>query len=79
MPLDIRRTTNWPQTSHSVNTSAHQIAIRLIEHKILTGIEVVYGVPSDPGCKSLVEPQLRPPVHRDKISEPLVCKLYGEL
>jgi hypothetical protein len=42
-----------------------------------TGIQVVNGEPSDPSGKTLVEPELAPPVHGDKVAEPLVSKFVG--
>lgn len=38
---------------------------------------MVDGKPSDPGSKTLVEPELIPPVHGDKVSKPLVGKLVS--
>lgn len=38
---------------------------------------MVNSEPSDPGSKTLVEPQLAPPVHGDKVAEPLVGKLVS--
>lgn len=45
---------------------------------IHTGIQVVNCKPSNPGRKTLVEPQLTPPVHRDEVAEPLVSKFVGD-
>jgi hypothetical protein len=38
---------------------------------------MVNGEPSHPGSEALVEPELAPPVHSDKVAEPLMSKLVG--
>lgn len=40
-------------------------------------VQVVDGVPSDPGSKAFVEPQLIPPVHGNQVAKPLVSKLVS--
>jgi hypothetical protein len=38
---------------------------------------MVNGEPSDPCSETLVEPEFTPPVHGDKVTEPLVGKLVS--
>jgi hypothetical protein len=45
---------------------------------IHTRVQVVNGKPSDPSRKTLVEPQLTPPIHSDEVAEPLVSKFVGD-
>lgn len=40
-------------------------------------VQVVDGVPSDPGSETFVEPQLIPPVHSNKVAKPLVSKFVS--
>jgi hypothetical protein len=37
---------------------------------------MINGKPTNPGCESLVQPQFIPPIHSDKVAEPLVGQLY---
>ena len=37
---------------------------------------MINGKPTDPGCESLIQPQLIPPVHGDEVAKPLVSQLY---
>ena len=48
--------------------------VRIIGH---TGVQVVNGEPTNPGGETLVEPELTPPVHGDKVAKPLVSKLVS--
>lgn len=45
-------------------------------HTGLTWVEMIHGQPTYPGCEPLVEPELVPPIHGDKIAKPLVSQLY---
>ena len=38
---------------------------------------MVNGKPSDPCCETFIEPELAPPVHGDKVTEPLVGKFVS--
>jgi hypothetical protein len=42
-----------------------------------TRIQVVNSKPADPCREALVEPQLVPPVHGDKVTKPLMSKLVS--
>jgi hypothetical protein len=42
-----------------------------------TGIQVINGEPSNPRGETFVEPELTPPVHGNKVTEPLVSKLVS--
>jgi hypothetical protein len=44
----------------------------------LTGMEMIDSEPTNPGCKALVQPKFVPPIHRDKVAEPLMGKFYTE-
>lgn len=44
---------------------------------VLTGVQMVNGEPSNPCSETLVEPKFIPPVHGDKITEPLVSELVS--
>jgi len=39
-------------------------------------MEVIHGKPTNPGCKAFVQPKLIPPIHGNKVAEPLVSQLY---
>lgn len=39
---------------------------------------MIDGKPADPSGEALVEPEFAPPVHGDKIAEPLVSKLVRD-
>jgi hypothetical protein len=41
-------------------------------------VQVINSVPTNPGSETLVKPELIPPVHGDKVTEPLVSKLVGD-
>ncbi|KAI6756740.1 hypothetical protein HG530_011338 [Fusarium avenaceum] len=41
------------------------------------GVQVINSVPADPGSEALVEPELIPPVHSDKVAKPLMSQLVG--
>ena len=36
---------------------------------------MVNRIPSNPSSEALIKPKLIPPVHRDQVTEPLMCKL----
>jgi hypothetical protein len=38
---------------------------------------MINGEPSDPGRETLVQPELVPPVHGDKVTEPLMGEFVG--
>jgi hypothetical protein len=42
-----------------------------------TRVQVINGKPANPSSEALIEPQLTPPIHGDKITEPLMSKLVG--
>jgi hypothetical protein len=42
-----------------------------------TGIQVVNSKPADPCSEALVEPELIPPVHGDKVTKPLMSQFVS--
>jgi hypothetical protein len=38
---------------------------------------VVYGKPTHPSGKPLIQPKLAPPIHGDQVAEPLVSELMS--
>jgi hypothetical protein len=40
---------------------------------------MINGKPTNPGCESLIQPQFIPPIHSDKVTEPLVSQLCDAL
>jgi hypothetical protein len=38
---------------------------------------MINGEPTNPGSETLVQPELIPPVHSDKVTEPLMGKFMG--
>jgi hypothetical protein len=63
------------QSKNINNTSSHT-------HHELTpdlplGMKVINCKPTDPGCKSFVQPQLIPPIHGDQVAKPLMSQLVG--
>jgi hypothetical protein len=42
----------------------------------LTGMEMIDSEPTNPGCETLVQPKFIPPIHRDKVAEPLMRQFY---
>lgn len=43
---------------------------------LLTRVEMVDSKPTNPCCKALVEPELIPPIHSNKVTKPLVGKFW---
>lgn len=38
-------------------------------------MQVIHSIPPHPRSKAFIQPKLIPPVHRDQVAEPLMCKL----
>ncbi|KAI6764699.1 hypothetical protein HG531_012586 [Fusarium graminearum] len=62
--------TNTVETESSLHTLVDKLSPNLPVR-----VQVVNSVPTDPGSKTLVEPELVPPVHGNEVTEPLVGKL----
>ena len=45
--------------------------------KIRTRVKVIDGEPPHPCREAFVKPELAPPIHGDKVAEPLVSKFVG--
>jgi hypothetical protein len=70
---DVQQTV--PKHSNLCIVSGKILQVFVIER---TRVQVVNSKPAYPSCETLVKPQLAPPVHGDKITEPLVSKLVSD-
>ena len=69
--LNVQQTVPTHSSLSFVNSCS---TLHMVE---LTWVQVVNGKPSHPCGEALVEPKLTPPVHCNKVTEPLMSKLVG--